>query len=311
VNTKYGPLLSIEHKDSYMEHYRKANIPLSGLCFNNRFAWSVDRFYQHQLVEDCTCLYAEGEEGLVHQHLLFPMGDLTSQKLEKIVDFYYPAFEESGNPMKIVYVPAGQVPLFRNLPGYHMEEVHKVDFDEYVYDAQSLRTFSGKALHSKKNQLNKFFRECKGCRYDTLRKEDREDCLNLVENWCKDRGFEKEDLEYSDYLPIKTIFDNIDRLDIRGGTIHLFNTLVAFSIGSDILDGTAFIHFEKADHTISGTNVAIISSVLENEYPKARFVNREEDMGIEGLRTAKQSYNPIRMTEKHDILLTRTESNKI
>ena len=184
------------------------------------------------------------------------------------------------------------------------------DFDEYVYDAQSLRTFSGKALHSKKSQLNKFFRECSGCRYDALTKEDEEDCLTLVENWCKDRGYEKEDLQYSDYLPIKTIFRNMDQLSIHGGTIHLFNKLVAFSIGSDILDGTAFIHFEKADHTIAGTNVAIISSVLENEYPSAKYVNREEDMGIEGLRIAKQSYNPVLMTEKHDILLTREPSSK-
>lgn len=310
MNTKYGPLFAIEHKDSYTEHYLKAGIPIAGLCFNNRFAWNVDRFYQYLLVEDCACLYSDGEEGLVSQHMLFPLGDhLTPQKLGSIVDFYYPAFEACGNPMKIIYVSAEHVHLFKELPGYRMEEVHKIDFDEYVYDAQSLRTFSGKALHSKKSQLNKFFRECNGCRYDTLKKEDEEDCLALVENWCNDRGYGKEDLQYSDYLPIKIIFKHMDQLRIHGGTIHLFKKLVAFSIGSDSLDGTAFIHFEKADHTIAGSNVAIISSVLENEYPNARFVNREEDMGIEGLRTAKQSYNPIRMTEKHDILLTRIKSD--
>jgi hypothetical protein len=99
----------------------------------------------------------------------------------------------------------------------------------------------------------------------------------------------------------------MDELDLRGGTIHIFKSLVAFSIGSDILDGTAFIHFEKADHRIAGTNVAIISAVLENEFPEALYVNREEDMGIEGLRIAKQSYNPLWMTEKHDILLTKIQ----
>lgn len=305
MNTKYGPLFSIEHKDSYTEHYSKANIPISGLCFNNRLAWSVDRFYQYLVLEDCACLFTEGEDDLPGRHMVLPLGDLTLSKLKNIVDFYYPAFEADGHPMRILYVPTDLVPLFRDIPGYRMEEVHKPDFDEYVYDAQSMRTFAGKALHAKKSQLNKFIRECSGCRYDTLKKEDAEECLALVEKWCSDRGYEKEDLRYSDYLPIRVLFDNMDRLDIHGGTIHIFKQLVAFSMGSAILDGTAFIHFEKADHTIAGTNVAIISGVLENEYPDALYVNREEDMGIEGLRIAKQSYNPIRMTEKHDILLTK------
>jgi len=305
VNELYGPLFTIEHKDSYNERYLITNTPISGLCFNNRFAWSVNRFYQYLIVEDCACLYTEGEEGLVSQHLLFPLGDLTPQKLKIIVDFYYPAFEQLGNPMKIVYVSNEKLLLFDDIKGYQKEEVHKADFDEYVYDAQSLRTFSGKALHSKKSQLNKFFRECNGCHYDPLYKDDQDDCLNLVEAWCNDRGYDKEDLLYSDYLPIKIMFENMDRLSIHGGTIRLLNKMVAFSIGSDILDGTAFIHFEKADHSVPGTNVAIISAVLENEYPKAEFINREEDMGIEGLRTAKQSYNPIKMAIKNDIILTR------
>jgi hypothetical protein len=290
-----------------MEHYRKANVPTSGLCFNNRFAWNVGRFYQFNIMEGCVCLYSEGEQDLVGQHLMFPLGELTAQGLKNIVDYYYPLFEERGSPMRIVYTPASHLPLFQNVPGYVTEDYHKIDFDEYVYDAQSLRTFSGKPLHSKKSQLNKFFRECNGCRYETLKKEDAEDCLKLVEDWCLDRGYEKEDLRYSDYLPIQTLFNHMDELDLRGGTIHIFKSLVAFSIGSDILDGTAFIHFEKADHRIAGTNVAIISAVLENEFPEALYVNREEDMGIEGLRIAKQSYNPLWMTEKHDILLTKIQ----
>jgi len=310
VNTKYGPLFSIDHKDSYMEHYYQANVPIAGLCFNNRFAWNVDHFYQYLVVEDCACLYAQGEEGLVSQHLLFPLGALTPQKLKNIADFYHPAFEEQGNPMKIIYVSKENLAAFQSIPGYRMEEIHKDDFDEYVYDAESLRTFSGKALHAKKSQMNKFFRECNGCRYEPLAKEDEEDCLNLVDLWCKDRGYGKEDLLFSDYLPIKVLFKNMDRLDVHGGTIRIFKKLVAFSIGSDMLDGTAFIHFEKADHSVAGTNVAIISAVLENEYPKAVYVNREEDMGIEGLRTAKQSYNPHHMTEKHDIILTKTQEGR-
>jgi hypothetical protein len=305
VNSKYGPLFSIEHKDSYMDRYIKANIPISGLCFNNRFAWSVDRFYRFLILEDCVCLYCEGEEGITKQHLVYPLGELTAQKLKNIIDFYYPVFEEQNNPMKIMFVPAGRVESFMNIDGYDAQIVHKEDFDEYVYDIESLKDLKGKTLKSKKNQLNRFFRECTSCEYITLTKDNMEECLALTEEWCKEKGIEKEDLLSSDYIPIKILFENFDRLDIRGGAIKLFKKMIAFSLGSDTLGDTAFIHFEKVDHVISGANVAIVNSVLENEYTDAKFINREEDMGIEGLRIAKQSYDPAYMTEKYDVFLTK------
>lgn len=305
MNTKYGPLFSIEHRSSYVERYLITNAPISGLCFNNRFAWSVNRFYQYKIIEDCACLYTDGEEGIASQHIVFPLGELNAEKLEKIVDFYYPAFEQRGNPLKIIYVSKDHFDVFNGIKGYDKEIVHKTDFDEYVYDTASLKTFAGKSLHSKKSQLNKFYRECNGCNYNSITKEDMNDCLSLVEDWCNDRGYDKEDILVSDYLPIKIMFENFENLSIHGGVVRIFKKLIAFSMGSDILGDTAFVHFEKIDKNIPGANVAIISEVLENEYQGAKFVNREEDMGIEGLRIAKKSYNPVYMTEKYDFLLTK------
>ncbi|MHB8961525.1 MAG: DUF2156 domain-containing protein [Saccharofermentanales bacterium] len=291
-----------------MSRYLAASIPISALCFTNRFAWSVDRYYRFKILEDLACLYCEGDPGLTSQHLVLPLGDVTVQKLEKIVDFYYPAFEANGVPLKLMYVPDRMLDMMQQIKGYQASIVHKPDFDEYVYDAQALREFSGKPLKSKKNQMNRFFRECSNCSYNSLTRDDMEDCLKLTEEWCEDKGIDKYDLLNSDYIPIRILFENFDQLNIRGGVIRLFKKAVAFSIGSQPLDDTAFIHFEKADHVIGGANVVIISEVLRNEYPEVRYVNREEDMGIEGLRNAKLSYNPVSMTQKNDVLLSRTES---
>ncbi|MHB1452786.1 MAG: DUF2156 domain-containing protein [Saccharofermentanales bacterium] len=294
--------------ESYRSRYLSASIPISALCFTNRFAWSVDRFYRFQILEDLACLYCEGDAELTSQHLVFPLGTVTTERLQRIVDFYYPAFEEKNTPLKFMYVPDNMIDMVSNISGYQASIVHKPDFDEYVYDAESLRSFSGKSLKSKKNQMNRFFRECNNCSYNSLTREDMDDCLKLTEEWCEDKGIDKYDLMNSDYIPIRIIFENFDRLNIRGGIIRLFKKAVAFSIGSQPLADTAFIHFEKADHVIGGANVVIISEVLRNEYPEVRYVNREEDMGIEGLRTAKQSFNPVYMTHKNDILLSRTGS---
>lgn len=302
-----GELFSVEHLEAYQSRYQAAAIPISALCFNNRFAWSVDRFYYFRIIDDLACLYCEGEPGLTSQHLVLPLGEITAYKLKRIADHYYPLFEAKGNPLKFMYVPDHLLDLVHSIEGYDVNVVHKTDFDEYVYNADSLRHFSGKALKSKKNQMNRFQRECSNCSYDALTRDDMDDCLRLTEEWCEARGIDKYDLYNSDYLPIRILFENFDRLKIRGGIIRLFKKAVAFSIGSEPLDGTAFIHFEKADHVIGGTNVVIISEVLKNEYPEAELVNREEDMGIEGLRTAKQSYGPVSMTHKNDVLLSKAQ----
>jgi hypothetical protein len=83
--------------------------------------------------------------------------------------------------------------------------------------------------------------------------------------------------------------------------------LVAFSLGSLVDDEMAVIHFEKADTAIPGLYAAINKMVLEHAFPQARFVNREEDMGIPGLRKSKESYNPLRMIHKYEAFLQKCD----
>lgn len=82
---------------------------------------------------------------------------------------------------------------------------------------------------------------------------------------------------------------------------------MAFSLGSLVDDEMAVIHFEKADASIPGLYAAINKMVLEYAFPQARFVNREEDMGIPGLRKSKASYNPLRMIHKYEAFLQKCD----
>lgn len=307
LNNKFGSLFSITHKDSYTRKQQVAEAKNSALCFNNRFPWNIEKFYRYKEIQGCACLYCDGEIPEATQHLVFPLGDLTTEKLKTILDFYYPAFSEKENPLKVRFVPSDKIEMFESIPGYSCEIVSDRDYDDYVYDIQTLRKLKGKVLKSKKNQLNRFMRDCMNCEYEKLKKEDMEDCLELTEQWCEERGIEKYNLNLSDYIPIKIIFDYFDKLDIRGGTIRLHGKLIAFSIGSATVGDTAFVHFEKTSHLIPGVNVAIIVFDLENLYTDAKYINREEDMGIEGLRTVKQSLNPSHMTKKNEIYLKKSD----
>lgn len=305
MDSKYGPLFSIEHKPVYDEKHKISGDAVSALCFNSRFGWNAGRFYQFMLIDDCVCLYCEGEEGLVKQHIVMPLGDLNSEKINNIASFYYPAFASRGNPLKIMFVSDSKLYLFDSIKDFNCEIVSSNDFDEYVYDVETLKELRGKQLKSKKNLLNRFFRDCNSCEFIKLSKSNMDECLELTEKWCEERGLDKEDLRSSDYIPIKIMFENFDKLNIRGGAIKLHKKMIAFFIGSEPVGDTGFIHFEKVDHVISGANVAIVIASLENTYKDVRFINREEDMGIEGLRIAKQSYMPSHMTRKNDIFLEK------
>ena len=94
-------------------------------------------------------------------------------------------------------------------------------------------------------------------------------------------------------------------LDVRGGCIRIDGKLAAFALGSLLNGDTAVIHFEKADAAYDGLYAAINMLVLKNAFPEVKWVNREEDMGIPGLRKAKESYNPVRQVHKYEAVLTR------
>ena len=104
---------------------------------------------------------------------------------------------------------------------------------------------------------------------------------------------------------MRQLFREMHRLDVRGGCIRIDGKLAAFALGSELNGDTAVIHFEKADAAYDGLYAAINQMVLQNAFPDVRWVNREEDMGILGLRKAKESYGPVRQVHKYEALLTR------
>ncbi len=100
---------------------------------------------------------------------------------------------------------------------------------------------------------------------------------------------------------IERIFRDWEKLDMRGGAIRIGGKVVAFSIGSIGRPDTAYIHFEKADTDYDGLYVAQCKYVAASAFPEVKYINREEDLGIPGLRQSKGSYHPIAMVDKYKI----------
>ncbi|MGI6298972.1 MAG: DUF2156 domain-containing protein [Saccharofermentanales bacterium] len=289
--------------ESYDHHFRKTANEISDSFTNSRVAWNPAFNYQKSVIGDLFCLISDGGV-FTTPHMTMPVGKLTVEGLQKVIDVVAPHFECQNWPFRILYIEERDLPLFDSLQGYKVSFKHDECYSDYIYEAESLMTLAGKALHAKRNHVNRFFRNCPDFSYDSITKADEEGCLELVNQWCTEKGIDKLDIRDSDYLPIKNLFAFMDQLQVRGGVIRLGEEIVAFAMGSAARD-LGVIHFEKARTDIDGLYAVINKLVVEHEFADCTEINREEDMGIEGLRKAKQSYVPKRMVKKYEALVTR------
>ena len=299
-------LFSADDRALYEHKFALSLTEISDACLNSRVAWNPGFSYQRTVLADCLCLVSDGGV-FTSPHMTLPIGDLTQDRLQTIIDTLSLVFKNNNWPLRCLYIDEVYLPLFRQLHGYRAEIKNDLNFSDYLYDADSLRALNGKQLHGKRNHFNRFLRSYPDFQFRKLTVNDREGALNLVKDWCQDRQVDCLDPVLSDYLPIRQLFDDFARLDVRGGAIWIGQELVAFAMGSLMRDDTAVIHFEKAHPGYVGLYAAINKLVLEEVFPAIKWINREEDMGIEGLRKAKESYTPVRMIAKYEVSLTSLE----
>jgi uncharacterized protein len=298
------PLLSVSDREEYERHYRASGTRISDMCFVSRYAWGEAFSYRKRIHHGGFCLISDG--GCFTQpHLTMPLGAIGREDLAAIVDAVTPWFDARGLPVKVMYIDEPLVPMLQDLPGYRTTLWHEDDYSDYIYSAESLRTLAGKALHGQRNHIARFLREYPGCEFLPIAAADRDDCLKIVSDWCRERGFDCHDHLQSDYIPIRRVFDAFDLLPVQGGILRAGGRAVAFALGSEGNADTAVIHFEKAVGDLRGAYPVVSRFTVAETFPNAVLVNREEDMGNEGIRTSKVAYGPLEKLKKFNALLER------
>lgn len=219
--------------------------------------------------------------------------------------------EELHLPLEI-YLADEPAVEYLNLPPeeYSVEELP--DSRDYLYSAEALRTLGGKKLRKKKNHINFFEKEYAGrYEYRTLCCSDNMDVWKFLDKWREQKGQEVEGhLDY-EVEGIHEILRNCCYLNVRMGGIYIDDELEAFSIGSyNEREKMAIIHIEKANPEIRGMYQMINREFLIHEFPDAEIVNREDDMGLPGLRKAKLSYEPMDYARKYRIRQLWQEGNQ-
>lgn len=211
--------------------------------------------------------------------------------------------KELKKPFQI-YLADEEAVRYLDLDPQRFEVTEQEDLKDYLYDGQALRTLAGKKLHKKKNHLNGFLKEYNG-RYEYRRLccSDRYDVWNFLVRWREAKGeIVEEQLEY-EVEGIHEILKNCSSFHVRMGGVYVDGRLEAFTMGSyNSYENMAVIHIEKANPEFHGLYQFINQQFLINEFPDVILVNREDDVGLEGLRKAKMSYNPLGFARKYKVV---------
>ncbi|MFR9558873.1 MAG: GNAT family N-acetyltransferase [Rikenellaceae bacterium] len=171
------------------------------------------------------------------------------------------------------------------------------DMEDYIYLRENLETLSGKRYQPKRNLINQF-EKLYTYTYHALTPQHFEGCMALCQRWREEHG-EDTTTPSPEIVAIQKAFDYFHELGFRGGVIEIEGRIVAFTYGSAITATTFCTHIEKCNTSFVGIYSIINKLFTQSLPPQFTHINREEDMGIEGLRKSKLSYHPTELQVKY------------
>jgi hypothetical protein len=267
--------------------------PLCNFSFANQIIWEESFHSKFAIVGDMLILHFQlNEEPYFH----FPIGrGNTKQMLEKMMEY------AQSRKIKFCLMPLTEEMksfLEENFPKRFTFTASR-DYSDYLYQTKDLIELKGKQYQSKRNHINKF-KKMYNYVYATITQQDIVDCLETHEQWIEEQNCSGENCPFEqETCAVKIALNNFEAIGMTGGLIRVEGKVAAFTLGQAINNTTFDICVEKALSQYEGAYSIINQQFLEHHVADFPFVNREEDLGIEGLRKAKLSYHPHQLLVKY------------
>ena len=277
----------------YTENAGRRNCDLS---FANLYAWRM--LYRTEVAEWGGFLvfrfYADG-----HLAYLMPVGEGDWCAILQ-------ALKEDAcrlsHPLLLLGVCEDLMPQVEECMGEDCRVNANRDHADYIYLRESLAALSGKKLQAKRNHVNRFKALYPDYRYEELTDEWVPACLDLTRRWVESRQDEAEKRAVAaEAEAIQRALAHREELDLRGGVLLVGEQIAAFTYGAPICRDTFDVCVEKADVEFEGAYTVINKEFVSRLPEQYKYVNREEDLGVEGLRKAKLSYQPEMLLMKYSV----------
>ena len=175
---------------------------------------------------------------------------------------------------------------------------------DYIYLSSDLALLPGRKYQPKRNFINRFTGRY-NYRFEQINSQNIADCKAVNSEWREQKHISPLEAEQ---LAVGRLFDAFETLPVEGWILYADGKACAFSVGSQVNHDTFAIHVEKTNSEVEGAGAMINYLVANSLQHRYKYINREDDLGVEGLRKAKQSYYPVELLAKHSaLLLTDTE----
>lgn len=277
-----------------LRHYLQGNkYRACELSVANNIMWSTYYKRYYIIIEDML-VFGRVTDGKMDM-VTYPIGENDEKKA---FDALLEMFFENKLPFKMYLV---NEEMYEKISAWYPDRF-KIEYDrddaDYLYLRESLATLQGKKLHGKRNHINKFLQEHPDYEYEIITDKNKTDCLEFEDYWLAQSSEDNASSKKYEREAIRLALDNMDKLNLKGALIRVAGEVVAFTIGEELTEDTFVIHFEKAKSDMQGAYPIINREFVRRELCDYTYVNREEDMGIPGLRYAKETYQPIRLINK-------------
>lgn len=265
-------------------------------CFGNHFIWKNAYKIQIAQLDGFYIVLLHDDEGVEGPSFLYPAG---AGDVEPVIEALEDYCKANGFPLKLHSASIEDTALLEELfPGKY--EFHSDrDYSDYIYTVENLTNLAGKKLHGKRNHIARFKEN--NWRFEPITDDNFEDCLTMNAKWCKINDCGRSEQLKDECCAIKRSFKYFNELGFFGGLLRIDDKVVAYTIAERLNDDVVVVHMEKAFSDIQGAYPAINREFVANMCQSYKYVNREEDLGVEGLRKAKLSYRPAILLEKFAI----------
>ena len=294
--------LTISDKDAISPYLYLNKYGVCDFSFSNIYIWRHTYKVEYSLHRNFLIILSSDFDGL--RHFFMPLSLADSDPKEIIDDMIAWSFEKDEDFRMIGLTDSMLDELSFLGPNFIVE---KSEIWDYIYNAEDLIHLKGKKFHAKRNHINKF-NSLYNYQYSDLQKEHIPLCLDLLKAWNLDNG--NNALMTADERAVIEALNNFEELGMSGGCLFIDGKLGAFTMGQPINSEIYAIHIEKALPEYEGIYSKINQAFAERHCSGYKYINREEDLGIEGLRKSKMSYNPSFLLHKRVGTLSYDKSRK-
>lgn len=289
--------IELDDREIFQNIFESYMPEASEWTFANLFIWRSHYNYLWSFYKDWLVVTGRDDNGRLFA--LQPIGPASRTNVVSMLLEWLKEEMKADAP----HIERADERLIKELDGVgHISIAEAREHFDYVYLRDELARLAGNKYRSKRNRINQFLRTY-SFTFSELERVHVPECLEIQEKWCNMRRCEEDLNLLGEWDAIREILANFDRLGSKGAVILIGGKVVAFTVGELMNKNTAVVHIEKADPDIPGLFQLINQQFCEKAWDGIQYINREQDLGLPGLREAKLSYFPDHFVKKYAVSL--------